>query len=424
MKNNGNFGLSDNAVKIFESLYCFQDESIKDAFIRVANEFGTKKEELDLAFNLLSSGYWRPNTPTWLNAGTNHKVFSACYVVGLRDSMDSIYDVANTARKIFQHGAGIGIPIGNLRESESWIYENNVDMLPRGKSCLTGDTILLNDNGSTSIKSQEISIKWLYDFYQNVRNPKYKVRSMLDDFGIGKNIITDVIYNGKRPVYRMKTKDGYEIKATGNHRFLSESGEWKRLEDFSLKEKIGVNGKTRPISECKRCDKIRLLRGNRSKYVGLCENCVVSVFYDCSLKGSKEEFEKRSKVRKKYRNNPKVKKYYSEINSGEDNPMWRGDFANENTARGRNKNIYLWNRENNICERCGEDKKRIEVHHKDGNPYNNEISNLEVLCIQCHNDEHKKRRAKGNYRLTKEVYFDELSNVIDQLVEKQDNYAF
>jgi len=134
MKNNGNFGLSDNAVKIFESLYCFQDESIKDAFIRVANEFGTKKEELDLAFNLLSSGYWRPNTPTWLNAGTNHKVFSACYVVGLRDSMDSIYDVANTARKIFQHGAGIGIPIGNLRESESWIYENNVDMLPRGKS--------------------------------------------------------------------------------------------------------------------------------------------------------------------------------------------------------------------------------------------------------------------------------------------------
>ena len=85
-----NFGLSDNAVKIFKDLYSFQEEEIQDTFKRVSKEFGTNKEEKELAFKLLSEGYWRPNTPVFLNAGTKHKVFSACYVVGLEDSMNSI----------------------------------------------------------------------------------------------------------------------------------------------------------------------------------------------------------------------------------------------------------------------------------------------------------------------------------------------
>lgn len=55
-------------------------------------------------------------------------------MVGLEDSMESIYEVTNVARKIFQHGAGIGIPIGNLRESEAYIYEGNKDTPPEGRS--------------------------------------------------------------------------------------------------------------------------------------------------------------------------------------------------------------------------------------------------------------------------------------------------
>lgn len=403
--------LSDNAKKVFETLYSFTDESIENTFKRVADEFGTNKKEKELAYELQENGIWRPNTPVYLNAGTKHKIFSACFIVSLKDSMDSIYDVANVSRKIFGYGAGVGIPIGNLRGKEESIFEGEPDKAPEGKSCLTGDTILLNDKTHIAVENQKITIKWLYDYYQKVKNPKYMVRSMLDEFLIGKNIITDVVYNGKRKVYEITTKDGYRIKATINHRFLSESGEWKEVGNFGVGDKIGVNGKTRPISECKRCGKIRLLRGDRSKYKGLCENCVVSVFHGCSLKGTEEEFQKRSNARKEYRNRKEIKEYYSKINSGENNPMWRGDYANETTARQRNKDIYLWHRENHTCERCGETEKRIEVHHKDGNPYNNDINNLEVLCTQCHNDEHKKRRAKGNYRLTKEVYFDEIISI-------------
>ena len=128
------FGLSENAVKQFNDLYCLKDESISDAFNRVASDLSDNDEDKSDIVRLLEEGIWRPNSPTWLNAGTDHKIFSACFVVGLSDSMDSIYDIANVARKIFQYGSGIGIPIGNLRESEAFIYEGNKDKVPEGKS--------------------------------------------------------------------------------------------------------------------------------------------------------------------------------------------------------------------------------------------------------------------------------------------------
>ncbi len=128
--------LSDNAKKIFNDLYCFHGEEVKDTFARVAKEFAKNKEDEDIAYRLLEENIWRPNTPVFLNAGKREKdkVFSACYVVGLEDSMTSIYDIANVARKIFQYGSGIGIPIGRLREKDSYIYESERDKPPEGKS--------------------------------------------------------------------------------------------------------------------------------------------------------------------------------------------------------------------------------------------------------------------------------------------------
>jgi len=52
------------------------------------------------------------------------------------------------------------------------------------------------------------------------------------------------------------------------------------------------------------------------------------------------------------------------------------------------------------CQRCGSDGK-INVHHIDRNRYNNDLSNLEVLCTKCHAHEHKNWLAANNTRLTK-----------------------
>lgn len=68
------------------------------------------------------------------------------------------------------------------------------------------------------------------------------------------------------------------------------------------------------------------------------------------------------------------------------------------------------------CERCGLTEWNnkpipLELHHKDGNHYNNDLTNLEVLCPNCHaqtdNYSCKKHKEKivgsspteGTYRL-------------------------
>jgi len=41
------------------------------------------------------------------------------------------------------------------------------------------------------------------------------------------------------------------------------------------------------------------------------------------------------------------------------------------------------------CERCGFDKFEIlQTHHRDKNKNNNELYNLELICPNCHYEEH------------------------------------
>lgn len=49
------------------------------------------------------------------------------------------------------------------------------------------------------------------------------------------------------------------------------------------------------------------------------------------------------------------------------------------------------------CIRCGfnEFKQILGIHHKDRNRHNNDLSNLEVLCPNCHSIEHMKHTPHG-----------------------------
>lgn len=57
----------------------------------------------------------------------------------------------------------------------------------------------------------------------------------------------------------------------------------------------------------------------------------------------------------------------------------------------------------NKCENCGittwfGTDIVLELHHKNGNHYDNDLSNLQILCPNCHSiqESHKKSRAIYN----------------------------
>lgn len=144
----GEWTYSDNALAIYKRLYFDKlkgETKPSQTHARIANFVSDIPTEQNQFFNILESKIFRPNSPCMINAGSDSKnphdrALSACYVLGLEDSMDSIIEMWGICAKIYASGAGSGIPITNLREKGATIstggsasgplaYLNVVDML-------------------------------------------------------------------------------------------------------------------------------------------------------------------------------------------------------------------------------------------------------------------------------------------------------
>jgi hypothetical protein len=66
---------------------------------------------------------------------------------------------------------------------------------------------------------------------------------------------------------------------------------------------------------------------------------------------------------------------------GPDHHAWKGDSATPSSARERARTRFAAK----ICSKCGS-RKKVERHHIDSNPFNNEPENIAVLCRRCHMD--------------------------------------
>lgn len=68
---------------------------------------------------LLLNRRFSPNSPCWMNAGTELKSLAACFVLPLEDSMESIFDTAKNMALIMKEGGGVGIGLSPLRPANS-----------------------------------------------------------------------------------------------------------------------------------------------------------------------------------------------------------------------------------------------------------------------------------------------------------------
>lgn len=129
--------LTPNAVSVLEKRYLKKDETgaaietPKHMFVRVADaiasaelkfdssEHGQKMYSLmrekfyDIMVNLL----FLPNSPTLMNAGRELGQLSACFVLPVGDSMESIFDAVKYTAMIHKSGGGTGFNFSNLRPS-------------------------------------------------------------------------------------------------------------------------------------------------------------------------------------------------------------------------------------------------------------------------------------------------------------------
>jgi len=123
--------LSENALRVLEKRYLRKDidgnvtESGEELFRRVANNVSSAERLYGKAekcrqweeeyYRMTASLDFLPNSPTLMNAGAELQQLSACFVLPIEDSMESIFETIKHTALIHKSGGGTGFSFSRIR---------------------------------------------------------------------------------------------------------------------------------------------------------------------------------------------------------------------------------------------------------------------------------------------------------------------
>ena len=118
--------LSENAKIVLEKRYFKKNENgeVTETWNQLVERVAANISKGDpVLFRkfcaLLDSGSFLPNSPTLMNAGNDLQQLSACFVLPIEDSLDSIFNSIKNAALIHKSGGGTGFSFSRLRETNS-----------------------------------------------------------------------------------------------------------------------------------------------------------------------------------------------------------------------------------------------------------------------------------------------------------------
>ncbi len=162
--------------------------------------FNKYESEIDAYYNLMVERRFMPNTPALANFGNYFGMGSACFVLGIEDSIESIMDSLKAAAIIFKSGGGVGYNFSHLRPENDFIkttggassgpisfmsmYDNMTDVIKQGGIRRGANMGILNSDhpdidkfikakeGNKALRNFNISIMVKPEFWQCLKEGK------------------------------------------------------------------------------------------------------------------------------------------------------------------------------------------------------------------------------------------------------------
>ncbi len=155
------------------------------------------------------------NSPVWFNVGfESSPQASACFILSIDDTMESILDWIRREGVIFRGGSGSGVNLSKLRSSKEQLSKGgyasgpvsfmrgadaSAGTIKSGGKCLREGTLVATPAGWQPIERLRIGDEVL----------THK----------GPRAIADFMANGRKQCYRVVTREGYEVEVTEGHKF-------------------------------------------------------------------------------------------------------------------------------------------------------------------------------------------------------------
>lgn len=154
--------ITENALDLLQKRYFKENEYTWEDLCRrvsssVANAEANKDKWHKIFYNMMINLEFIPSTPCLINANEdNTGQLSSCFIIELRDSIESIYQAKGECAKIFQKNGGVGFNISVLRPEGTEVETS------KGYSCgtigfmeefnLTADVVTRNNIRKGAIK--------------------------------------------------------------------------------------------------------------------------------------------------------------------------------------------------------------------------------------------------------------------------------
>ncbi len=212
---------------------------IKDGYFVDRAEAETFRDELKHLVIHQKAAF---NSPVWFNIGVHGvpQQGSACFILSVEDSMDSILNWYVEEGIIFKGGSGSGVNLSRIRSSHELLKgggtasgpvsfmrgaDASAGTIKSGGKCFREGTLVSTPGGWRPIEQLRIG-----DLVSTHEGPR---------------AVADFMPNGEKQCYRVVTREGYEVEVTAGHKFAywdeTEGGfETKPIEEFSTGDSLYV----------------------------------------------------------------------------------------------------------------------------------------------------------------------------------------